>query len=367
MPLKLSSGDPVYYMNFNQDYTCLSIADAKGIKIWSLSTHKLCYVADIGAVSIAEMLECTSLMAFVGAGEQPALTPRKLTLMNTTIQSVIQDISFQTSILAVRLNRKRLVVVLDQRVNVYALETLEKLCTLETAANPKGVCALTNCPEPNLVALPASATAGTICIYNLLATGVNVLCEVEAHRTPVSVMAWNHDGSLLASASQKGTVIRVFRLPEVSKAYTFRRGTTTSTIHSLAFSPPSVKPSLLCAASAHGTVHLFLLEESVGSPTAVRTASGLLANVIPSVSDAVDPPRSIITLRLPCQAVASICAIAPTDSHRRGSKEWEGGSVTIIVATAQGTLFQYAVHNLQGPQAPSCALEQEYFLLRNAM
>ena len=37
------------------------------------------------------------------------------------------------------------------------------------------------------------------------------------------------------------------------------------------------------------------------SPTAVRTASGLLANVIPSVSDAVDPPRSIITLRLPCQ------------------------------------------------------------------
>ncbi len=67
------------------------------------------------------------------------------------------------------------------------------------------------------------------------------------------------------------------------------------------------------------------------------------------------------------QAVASICAIAPADSHRRGSKEWEGGSVTIIVATAQGTLFQYAVHNLQGPQAPSCALEQEYFLLRNAM
>ena len=79
-----------------------------------------------------------------------------------------------------------------------------------------------------------------------------------------TVMAWNHDGSLLASASQKGTVIRVFRLPDVSKAYTFRRGTTTSTIHSLAFSPPSVKPSLLCAASAHGTVHLFHLQEAVG-------------------------------------------------------------------------------------------------------
>ncbi len=61
----------------------------------------------------------------------------------------------------------------------------------------QGVCALTNCPEPNLVALPASATAGTICIYNLLATGVNVLCEVEAHRTPVvSSLPCSHTPSI---------------------------------------------------------------------------------------------------------------------------------------------------------------------------
>ena len=28
-------------------------------------------------------------------------------------------------------------MILNQRVNIYALETLEKLCTLETAPNPK--------------------------------------------------------------------------------------------------------------------------------------------------------------------------------------------------------------------------------------
>ena len=67
------------------------------------------------------------------------------------------------------------------------------------------------------------------------------------------------------------------------------------------------------------------------------------------------------------QAVASICAIAPADGNRRGNKEWEGGSVTIIVATARGILYEYAVHNLQGPQAPTCALEQECYLLRNPM
>jgi hypothetical protein len=74
-------------------------------------------------------------------------------------------------------------------------------------------------------------------------------------------MCWNHDGSLLASASGKGTVLRVHRLPQAAKAFTFRRGTYPAPIHSLAFSPASVQPPLLCAASGHGTVHLFRLEE----------------------------------------------------------------------------------------------------------
>lgn len=48
-----------------------------------------------------------SIRSVVDAGEQPTLTPRKLTLMNTTTQAVIQDLHFPTSVLAVRMNRKR--------------------------------------------------------------------------------------------------------------------------------------------------------------------------------------------------------------------------------------------------------------------
>lgn len=50
MPLQNPPSSSILYMNFNQDYTCVSIADFKGIKIYSLVTHKLCYVADTGAV-----------------------------------------------------------------------------------------------------------------------------------------------------------------------------------------------------------------------------------------------------------------------------------------------------------------------------
>ena len=33
-----------------------------------------------------------------------------------------------------------------------------------------------------------------------------------------AAMAWNDDGTMIASASDKGTVLRVYKLPQVSKA-----------------------------------------------------------------------------------------------------------------------------------------------------
>lgn len=40
----------ILYMNFNQDATCITLADSKGIKIYSIDTHKMCYSAELGAV-----------------------------------------------------------------------------------------------------------------------------------------------------------------------------------------------------------------------------------------------------------------------------------------------------------------------------
>lgn len=44
------SAKGILYLAFNQDNTCISIADYKGIKIYSLETHKVLYQSDLGAV-----------------------------------------------------------------------------------------------------------------------------------------------------------------------------------------------------------------------------------------------------------------------------------------------------------------------------
>lgn len=52
MPLQISAPlkNGVLYLSFNQDCTCLAIADFKGIKVYSLETNKICYSRDLGAV-----------------------------------------------------------------------------------------------------------------------------------------------------------------------------------------------------------------------------------------------------------------------------------------------------------------------------
>jgi autophagy-related protein 18 len=91
-------------------------------------------------------------------------------------------------------------------------------------------------------------------IYDATAmTPVNV---IDAHQTPLSCIALNNEGTLLATASEKGTIIRVFSLPDVQKLYQFRRGSIPARIYSMSFNATS---TLLCVSSATETVHIFRL------------------------------------------------------------------------------------------------------------
>ena len=51
-----------------QDFSCIVLADSKGLRIFSVDTKQACYQIDVGGVRAAEMLYSTSLLAFVGAG-----------------------------------------------------------------------------------------------------------------------------------------------------------------------------------------------------------------------------------------------------------------------------------------------------------
>lgn len=101
---------------------------------------------------------------------------------------------------------------------------------------------------------------------------------------------------MLATASDKGTVIRVFSIPSAQKLYQFRRGSYASRIYSIAFNAVS---SLLAVSSASETVHIFKLTQgaqvdSAGNVIPPTGSPGLSSvdGVSESASLSSNPARS---------------------------------------------------------------------------
>ena len=96
---------------------------------------------------MCEMLFCTSLVAQVGSGDQPNLSPRRLHLINTKRQSVICELNFNSAILGVKLNRKRVVIILEEQIHIYDISTMKSLHIIDIPPNPKGLLVLSPFPR----------------------------------------------------------------------------------------------------------------------------------------------------------------------------------------------------------------------------
>jgi autophagy-related protein 18 len=221
--------------------------------------------------------------------------------------SVICELTFPSAVLAVRLNRKRLAVVLEEEIYLYDISNMSLLYTIATSPNPSAICALSpsseNCyiayplPKPredNGDRRPAHApplstyvppTSGEVLVFDTMSLkAVNV---IEAHRSPLCCIALNSEGTMLASASETGTIIRVFSVPRGQKLFQFRRGTYPSTIYSMSF---NLSSTLLCVSSASDTVHIFRLSSPQGTtPGSNNGLMSPLSTTEPPGSPRTDP------------------------------------------------------------------------------
>lgn len=68
----------------------------------------------------------------------------------------------------------------------------------------------------------------------------------------------NYDGSLLATSSEKGTLIRIYRTDTGEFLHEVRRGSDKAEIYSVCFNSSS---KLLACSSDKGTIHIFSLEK----------------------------------------------------------------------------------------------------------
>ncbi|KAG0262704.1 autophagy protein [Mortierella polycephala] len=385
-------GGELLFINFNQDFSCISVGTKHGFKIYNCDPFGKCYSKADSSIGIVEMLFCTSLVAIVGAGDQPVSSPRRLQIINTKRQSTICELTFPTTILSVKLNRKRLIVVLEDQIYVYDISNMKLLHTIETSPNPHAICALSPSSDNCFLAYPSPTPSptspfsnngrddshgpsGDVLIFNALT--LQVVNIVQAHKTSVSNISINSEGTMLATASDKGTVIRIWSIPNAQRLFQFRRGTQSARIYSLSFNLAS---TLLCVSSDTDTVHIFKLggsnsggghrsnggsldgsSESKGSgmSSMIRRQSmhigknlaGSVGSYLPgAITEIFEPSRDFAHLKLPSAGVQSVIALSNTTPQ-------------VMVATSEGYLYQY---NIDLENGGPCVLLKQLSLLESS-
>jgi len=162
----------------------------------------------------------------------------------------IGELSFRNEVKAVKLRRDRVVVILEHKIYVYDFSHLKLLDHIETISNPKGLCAL--CADPqNIVLVCPGLQKGHLRVELYEIKKMNL---IQGHDSSLGCIALSSDGKLLATASEKGTLIRVWDTTTGEKLQELRRGADQAEIQSLCFSPTS---KWLAVSSDKGTIHIF--------------------------------------------------------------------------------------------------------------
>jgi autophagy-related protein 18 len=181
-----------------------------------------------------------------------------------------------------------LIVVLEEQIYIYDIATMKHVHTIETGSNPSGtppspsdagICSLSSAAENSYLVFPQPNSAsptfhpshtpsqpaqlqhtGEVLIFDTLSLSpINI---IPAHKTPIAMVSLSPKGDILATASDKGTVIRVFSVPSGDKLFQFRRGSYPARITSMAFNHTG---EYLVVGSDTETVHLFRCKQQVGA------------------------------------------------------------------------------------------------------
>lgn len=265
-PVHAKEGN-ILSLRFNQDHGCFTCAMDSGVRIYNvepLAEQAHLGLPLVGSVALCEMQYRSSFLAIVSGGENPKFAENTVLIWDDAINKFVMEITFSSQVLAVKMRVDKLIVAEVHKIHVFSFPKAPKrLFTLDTRDNPRGICEVSPFPssERQLLVFPGYK-CGSIQIVDLATTehsSSSAPVTIAAHQTEIAIVALNHDGLLVATASKKGTLIRVFDTVSTTQLVELRRGTDPATLYCINFSNDS---DFLCASSDKGTIHIFALRNT---------------------------------------------------------------------------------------------------------
>jgi WD40 repeat protein len=254
---------------FNQDAGCVACGTQSGFRVHNCEPFKQTAVREVGPIACVEMLFRCNIVALVGGARNARFPPNKVMIWDDNVNRCIGELSFRSDVKAVKMRRDRIVVVLERKVYVYNFANLKLMDHIETVANPQGICGVSNESSNAVLACPGLQQGHVrVELYDFKKTQL-----ILAHQTNLACVAVNADGTRAATASELGTLVRVFDTASGALLQEVRRGADRAQIRCLAFHSDS---QWLACASDKGTVHVFRMQCDANPTSSLQFLGQLL-------------------------------------------------------------------------------------------
>lgn len=274
-------------IHFSHDHNVFTCATESGVKVYLADPLQLkveLHSSMVGSIGLAQTLHSTNLIAIVGGGSTPKFAENAVLIWDELKHDFVLEFTFSSAVLNLKLRKDRFLVVERCKIHVYTFPNNPKrLFVVETGDNPRGLCEISpyTTSERQVMVFPGHKTGSLqIMDFNTSSPGassspVNIL----AHQGAIACVALNNQGTMVATASMKGTLIRVYETTRKTLVVEFRRGSDPATVYSIAFSPDS---DFLVASSDKGTVHIFALKDTRLNRKSAFSKMGFLGQYIES-------------------------------------------------------------------------------------
>jgi WD repeat-containing protein 45 len=248
MSLQNTSGE--IYVSFNQTEKYACFGTSIGFYIYSLNPFKKILSRKIDSgISLVKMLYESNIIIFVGKSDKGMYPNNKLIIWDDSKKTVLGEITYNSPIQNINVTKDYIVVLVKKKIYIYNFESLYLKRTIDiNPHNNKLMCM--GLENSEFLVYPGEEK-GSIHITKL---SEDYSETIQAHQSNIENLYISNDGKYIVTASEKGTVIRIFSTTTKEKVNEFRRGCDPTKIIDLRLNHSN---AILLVSSIKGTVHLY--------------------------------------------------------------------------------------------------------------
>ena len=277
----------ILYIGYNYNSSYLMIGTDIGFQVHQTFPLTLKFSRILnGGIGLVKSLNKSNIFGLVGGGESPKYAPNKLLIWDDKQNKEIYEFRFNSFVSNCFIKLKYIFVFCKDTINILSMQTMKTVEIILTIDNPDGIGTISSNIDKYILSWP-DISKGKIAIKDFSeiksssisinasekSSSLKQILSFKAHESSIALLKLNNDGSKLATASQRGNMIRIFDTIKGCIIQELKRGTGDAKIYSLNFSYDN---NFLGITSDHGTAHIFIINKNIKEVSNALMRSSLI-------------------------------------------------------------------------------------------